>query len=242
MSGSKSRRPGRKPYADKKGLAERLSPADRTSIAATRPVQSPGPVEGRLLVVGVIAALVISAIDCADPMTWLLEVVWILIGLPLLIWQWPRFPLTRLLCWLLAAHALVLMIGGHYTYAKVPAGLWLQDALGLARNHYDRLGHLMQGFVPAVLVRELLLRSSPLPRGRWLFVLVTCACLAFSAFFEMIEWWSALLWGGRADAFLATQGDVWDTQWDMFCALIGALVSQVVLARLHDRQLGLPPR
>jgi len=112
------------------------------------------------------------------------------------------------LCWLLAGHALVLMVGGHYTYAEVPLGLWAQDAFGLARNHYDRLGHFMQGFVPAVLVRELLLRTSPLVRGRWLFALVTCACLAFSAFFEMIEWWSALVWGGRADAFLASCRDL----------------------------------
>jgi putative membrane protein len=242
MSGSRSRRPARKPSADRKLLAQKLSPAERASPGTNLPLHAPGPVERRLLALGVFAALLVSAIGWADPMTWLLEVVWILIGLPLLIWQWPRFPLTRLLCWLLAAHALVLMIGGHYTYAKVPAGLWLQDALGLARNHYDRFGHFMQGFVPAVLVRELLLRTSPLKRGRWLFVLVTCACLAFSAFFEMIEWWSALIWGGKADAFLATQGDVWDTQWDMFFALIGALVSQLLLRRLHDRQLGLPPR
>lgn len=202
----------------------------------------PGPGERRVLLFGVIAALVLSGIGCKDRLTWLLEIVWILIGLPLLVWRWPRFPLTRLLCWLLAAHALVLMIGGHYTYAEVPVGLWAKEAFGLARNHYDRLGHFMQGFVPAVLVRELLLRTSPLTRGRWLFVLVTCACLAFSAFFEMIEWWSALVWGGKADAFLATQGDVWDTQWDMFYALIGALLSQLVWRRVHDRQLGLAPK
>jgi putative membrane protein len=202
----------------------------------------PGPIERRALLFGVVFALIASAIGCKDPMTWVLEVIWIIAAVPLLIWSWPRFPLTRLLCWLLAAHALVLMLGGHYTYAEVPLGFWLQDLLGLARNHYDRLGHLMQGFVPAILVRELLLRTSPLSRGRWLFVLVTCACLAFSAFFEMIEWWSALVWGGKADAFLATQGDIWDTQWDMFLALLGALASQLIWSRWHDRQLGLPPR
>lgn len=202
----------------------------------------PGRGERRVLLIGIVLALIASGIGCADRMTWLLEVIWILLAVPLLLWTWPKFPLTRLLCWLLAAHALVLMIGGHYTYAHVPLGFWLQDLFGFTRNHYDRLGHFMQGFVPAILVRELLLRTSPLVRGRWLFVLVVCACLAFSAFFEMIEWWSALVWGGKADAFLATQGDVWDTQWDMFLALIGAIVSQLLWSRLHDRQLGLSPR
>jgi putative membrane protein len=202
----------------------------------------PGYAERRVLLIGIVLALIASAVGCKDPMTWILEVIWIVVAVPLLIWTWPRFPLTRLLCWLLAAHALVLMLGGHYTYAEVPLGFWVRDWFDLARNHYDRLGHLMQGFVPAILVRELLLRTSPLTRGRWLFVLVTCACLAFSAFFEMIEWWSALAWGGKADAFLATQGDIWDTQWDMFLALIGALASQLIWSRLHDRQLGLPPR
>ena len=205
-------------------------------------IHTPGRGERLALMIGVVAALVVSRIGCTDPMTWFMEIVWVLLGLPLIVWRWSRFPLTRLLCWLLAMHALVLMVGGHYTYAEVPLGKWAQEAFGLARNHYDRFGHFMQGFVPAVLVRELLLRTSPLVRGRWLFVLVTCACLAFSAFFEMIEWWSALIWGGRADAFLATQGDIWDTQWDMFLALIGAVVSQLVWSRLHDRQLGLPAR
>lgn len=202
-------------------------------------LQSPSRGEAHFLLWGVLAALVVSAIGCKDPMTWVLEIVWILIGLPLVAWRWRAFPLTRLLCWLLALHALVLMYGGHYTYAETPLGDWARETFGLARNHYDRLGHFMQGFVPAVLVRELLLRTSPLTRGTWLFVLVTCACLAFSAFFEMIEWWSALVWGGKADAFLATQGDVWDTQWDMFLCLCGAIVSQGVWSRVHDRQLGL---
>ncbi len=131
------------------------------------------------------------------------------------------------------------MYGGHYTYAETPLGLWAKEAFDLSRNHYDRLGHFMQGFVPAILVRELLLRTSTLTRGKWLSVLTICACLAFSAFFEMIEWWSALAWGGAADAFLATQGDIWDTQWDMFLALIGAITSLLIMPPLHDRQLGL---
>jgi putative membrane protein len=129
------------------------------------------------------------------------------------------------------------MIGGHYTYARVPLGDWAQQAFGLARNHYDRLGHLAQGFVPAILAREILLRTSPLVRGRWLFVLVTALCLAFSACYELIEWWTALAGGESAEAFLGTQGDVWDTQSDMFMALIGAIVAQLLLGRFHDRAL-----
>ncbi len=200
---------------------------------------TPGPIERRVLVFGVIAAIVISYFGCKDPLTWLLEIIWILIGLPWIAWKWKTFPMTRLLAWWLALHALVLIYGGHYTYAETPLGLWVKEAFDLSRNHYDRLGHFMQGFVPAILVRELLLRTSPLQRGKWLAVLTVCACLAFSAFFEMIEWWSALAWGGAADAFLATQGDVWDTQWDMFSCLIGAIVSLLVWPRVHDRQLGL---
>ena len=208
----------------------------------TQTMRVPGTIERRMLWLGVLLALVVTGIATRDRLTWAMEIMWVVAGLPLVAWAWPRFPMTRLLCWLLALHALVLIYGGYYTYAQTPLGLWVKDAFGLARNHYDRLGHLMQGFVPAILVRELLLRTSPLQRGRWLFVLVVCACLAFSAFFEMIEWWAALIWGGEADAFLATQGDVWDTQWDMFCALIGVVLSQLLLARRHDHQLGLSPR
>ena len=134
-------------------------------------------------------------------------------------------------------HALILMLGGHYTYAKVPLGFWVQDAFGLARNHYDRLGHLAQGFVPAMLAREVLLRRSPLQRGKWLGFLVVCVCLALSATYELIEWLAAVLGGSAADAFLGTQGDVWDTQWDMFMALVGAFSALVLLSRVHDREL-----
>ncbi|MEU6253951.1 DUF2238 domain-containing protein [Streptomyces sp. NPDC047043] len=185
----------------------------------------------------VVAGLAVSAWDPRERGTWFLETVWVLVGLPLVVLAWRRFPLTNLLCCLLAAHALVLAVGGHYTYAQVPLGDWVRDTFGLDRNPYDRFGHLMQGFVPAVLVRELLSRTSPLRGSRWLAPLTVCACLAFSAVFEMLEWLAAVLGGHSADAFLATQGDVWDTQWDMFCALIGATVSVLVLARLHDRQL-----
>ena len=182
--------------------------------------------------------LVWSGMIATDRLTWLLEVVWVLLALPLIAWNWQRFPLTRLLCWLLLAHALVLMYGGAYTYAKTPLGFWLRDLLDWERNPWDRLGHWMQGFVPAILARELLLRCTPLRRGGWLVYLVLAACLSFSAFFELIEWWSALLLGADADAFLATQGDVWDTQWDMFLCLCGAATSFVLFSRLHDLQLG----
>ncbi|WP_198655377.1 DUF2238 domain-containing protein [Streptomyces geranii] len=191
-----------------------------------------------VLLAGLVAAgLAVSAWQPHDLMTWFLETVWILVGLPLIVLTWRRFPLTNLLCCLLALHALVLMVGGHYTYAQVPLGDWARDTFALDRNPYDRLGHLMQGFVPAILVRELLSRTSPLRGSRWLAPLTVCACLAFSAVFEMFEWAAAVIGGAAADDFLATQGDVWDTQWDMFCALIGATVSLLVLSRFHDRQL-----
>ena len=185
-----------------------------------------------------IAALIAAFLIAQDRLTWLLEVMWVLLALPLLVATRARFPLTRLLYVLIGVHCLILIYGGAYTYALTPLGLWVQDAFDLARNHYDRLGHFAQGFIPAILARELLLRLTPLRRGGWLFYLVVSACLAFSAFFEMIEWWAALIWGGDADAFLATQGDVWDTQWDMFLCLCGAATSLLVLSRWHDRQLG----
>ncbi len=208
-------------------------------MAGTGTLHVPARGEAWAAAAVVIAALVWSGIAPYDRLTWVLEVIWVLLGLPLLAWAWGRFPLTRLLTWLLVLHALVLIYGGAYTYALTPLGLWFMDAFDLARNHYDRLGHFAQGFIPAILARELLLRKTPLVRGGWLFYLVLAAALSFSAFFELIEWWSALVWGGDADAFLATQGDVWDTQWDMFLALCGAVLAQVLLARTHDRQLGL---
>ncbi len=211
-------------------------------MAGTGTPVSPSRAEGIALVVVVLGALAWSGIAPTDRLTWFLEVVWVVVGLPLVMLARRRFPLTRLLCWLLVAHALVLIYGGAYTYAETPLGLWFKDTFDLARNHYDRFGHFMQGFVPAILARELLLRRTPLVRGGWLFYLVLAACLSFSAFFEFIEWWAALAYGGAADAFLATQGDVWDTQWDMFLALVGAFLSLLLWSRVHDRQLRLPPR
>ncbi|GGK01853.1 membrane protein [Pilimelia anulata] len=190
-----------------------------------------------MLLAVVLGALVVSGVAPYDRLTWLLETVWVIVAVPVLVVTWRRFPLTTLLCALLAVHALILIVGGHWTYARTPVGNWLRDVLELSRNPYDRIGHFAQGFVPAVLVRELLVRTSPLRGSRWLAPLTVCACLAFSAFFELIEWWAAVTGGAAADDFLATQGDVWDTQWDMFLALCGAILSLLLLSRLHDRQL-----
>ena len=184
-----------------------------------------------------LAAVIVSGISPHDWTTWLLEAFPVLLGAPLLVATYRVFPLTPLLYRLLLLHGLILLLGAHYTYAQVPPGFWLQDLLDLARNPYDRIGHFAQGFVPAILAREILLRRSPLVPGRWLFVLVTSVCLAFSAFYELIEWWAAVAGGSAADAFLGTQGDVWDTQWDMFTALIGAVAAQLTLRSLHDREL-----
>lgn len=209
----------------------------------TAPIaRPPTRAEGRALIAIVVLALVWSAIAPKDRLTWFMEVVWVIVGVPLVILGWKRIPLTRLLCWLLVAHALVLIHGGAYTYAETPLGFWLRDAFGFQRNPWDRVGHFMQGFVPAILARELLLRCTPLRRGGWLVYLVLAAALSFSALFELIEWWAALIYGAQADAFLATQGDVWDTQWDMFLCLCGAIVSLLLWSRLHDRQLGLAAR
>jgi putative membrane protein len=211
---------------------------------STHPIATPPvPIERKLLLAIVLVALVVSGLAPKDRLTWLLEVIWVIVAIPIIVLNWRRFPLTRLLCWLLVAHALVLIHGGAYTYAQTPLGFQLRDlfaALGfeVERNPWDRLGHLMQGFVPAILARELLLRRTPLRRGGWLVYLVLAACLSFGAFFELIEWWAALIYGADADAFLATQGDQWDTQWDMFLCLCGAALSLLLWSRLHDRQLG----
>jgi putative membrane protein len=189
-----------------------------------------------LLVIGAVL-LVWSGIAPADRTTWLLEVFPIFIAVPVLLATARRFPLTPLAYRLIFVHALILMLGGHYTYAQVPLGFWMQRVFGFTRNHYDRIGHLAQGFVPAIVAREILVRRSPLRPGRWLFFIVLCVCLAISACYEFIEWWSALIGGSAADAFLGTQGDPFDTQADMLMALIGAFTAQVLLARLHDRQI-----
>ena len=189
------------------------------------------------LLVLVALALVVSGVQPYDRLTWFMEVAPVLIAAPLLIATRRSFPLTPLVYWLIAIHSLILILGGHYTYARVPLGFWMQDWFDFARNHYDRIGHLMQGFGPAMILRELLLRTSPLRPGKWLFTLVLFAILGVSASYEFIEWAAALASEEASAAFLGTQGDPWDTQWDMFLAGCGAIAAQFLLERRHDRQL-----
>jgi putative membrane protein len=218
-----------------------------SATVASRPRWEPAV----LLGVGAIA-LVVSAIGAASLGTWFLEVLAALIAAPILVLTYRRFPLTPLAYRLILLHAIVLMIGGHWTYAEVPAGDWVREPAGsavaarsgelgetldLARNPYDRLGHFAQGFVPAIVVREVLLRRTPLRPGRWLVGLTLCVVMAVSATWELFEWLSAVIGGSAADDFLGTQGDVWDTQWDMFMALVGASVSLLLLSGVHHRQL-----
>jgi putative membrane protein len=181
--------------------------------------------------------LAISAYKPYEMATWWMEVAPVIVAIPILLATYRRFPLTPLVYTLIFVHACILILGGHYTYARVPPGFWVQDFFGFARNHYDRLGHLAQGFIPAMIAREILLRRTPLRQGGWLFFLVCCVCLAISAVYEFIEWWAALIGGAGATEFLGTQGDVWDTQWDMFMALIGSILAQLTLARVHAKQL-----
>ena len=187
-----------------------------------------------------LAGFALSLPGAFDPGIWSLEVAPIIAVMPLLWFTRRSFPLTDLSYALILVQAVIMMVGGHYSYARVPLGFWAQDAFHLARNDYDRLGHLAQGVVPALCAREILLRRTPLRTGGWLFFLVTATCLAISACYEFVEWWVALLLGSGADEFLATQGDPWDTQSDMFMALIGAMLGQLLLARWQDRQLAAP--
>jgi len=189
-----------------------------------------------LLAIG-IAVLGWSAWQPKDYFIWFLEASPAIVGGIALVLLYRRFRFTTLVYVLILLHAIILMVGGHYTYAEMPLFSWLRDEFALARNYYDRVGHIAQGFVPAMMAREILLRFTPLVRGRWLFFLVVCFCLAFSAFYELVEWWVAVASGSAADAFLATQGDVWDTQWDMFLALCGSIAAQMLLSRAHDAQL-----
>ena len=185
----------------------------------------------------VLAALIVSGIQPYDRATWLMEVAPVLIAAPLLILTHRRYPLTPLLYALIFVHALVLILGGAYTYARVPLGFWLQDLLALERNPYDRIGHFMQGFVPAMVAREILLRGRFVAGARMVGFLSVCVALAVSAVYELLEWGAALVLGQGAEEFLGTQGDAWDTQADMFMALVGAVSALLLFARLHDRQL-----
>lgn len=185
----------------------------------------------------VAAVLIWSGIEPYDRFTWVMEVFPVLLGAPLLIYIGRKHGVTPLLFFLLAFHAIVLCVGGKYTYARVPIGFALQELFGFARNHYDRFGHLMQGFVPAILFREWILRKKGIESKALLFVTVASFCLSFAVFYEFLEWWTALITGEGAESFLGTQGDVWDTQWDMLLALIGALTSLITLSKLHERQV-----
>ena len=191
-----------------------------------------------LLAIGV-GVLAWSGYRPKDYYTWVLEVFPAVFAGVALVAIYPRLRLTDLLYVLILIHAIILMIGGHYTYAEMPLFSWLRDEFDLARNYYDRLGHIAQGFVPAMVAREVLLRNQVVNGRGWLFLIVTAFALAVSAFYEFLEWWVAVASGTAAEAFLATQGDVWDTQWDMFLALCGAVAAQLLLNRCHDRQLAL---
>lgn len=188
-----------------------------------------------LTILGIV--FVWSAIAPLERFTWWLEIAPILIALPILFLTYKQLQFTQLAYMLMLVHAIILLVGGHYTYAEVPQFNWLRDTFDLSRNYYDRVGHFAQGFVPAIIAREILLKKSPLVTGRWLFFITCCICLSISAVYEFVEWWTAVYAGGAADAFLGTQGDVWDTQWDMFVAFIGAIVAQITLAKVHDKQL-----
>lgn len=189
------------------------------------------------LAVAILVALALSGWRPYDRATWLMEVAPVLIALPVLIATRRNHPLTMLLYWLIFAHALVLILGGAYTYARVPLGAWVQQAFDLSRNPYDKLGHFMQGFVPAIIAREILIRGKFARGPRMVAFLCVCIALAISAVYELIEWWAALALGQGADEFLGTQGDQWDTQSDMFLALIGAVAALISLSSVHDRQL-----
>ena len=201
-------------------------------MAAEHPDRLPA-----LLLVVTLIALAVSGLRPYDRVTWMMEVAPVIIALPVLIATRRNFPLTTLLYVLIFLHALVLILGGAYTYARVPLGAWIQQALDLSRNPYDKLGHFMQGFVPAMVAREILIRGNYARGRRMVAFLCVCIALAISALYELVEWWAALALGQGAEEFLGTQGDPWDTQSDMFCAGLGAVFALFTLSAVHDRQL-----
>ena len=180
------------------------------------------------------SVLIWSGINPKDQFTWFLEVLPAIIGVVIMLGTYKQFKLTPILYWFILAHCIVLMVGGHYTYAEVPL---FDNLFGSERNNYDKVGHFFQGFVPALLAREILLRKNAVNGKGWLITFIISICLAFSAFYELLEWWVALLSGENAEAFLGTQGYIWDTQSDMGLALLGAICSLLVLSKVHDKQL-----
>ena len=183
------------------------------------------------------ATLIWSGVHPKDTLTWFLEVLPALIGFALLVATRRRFPLTGLAYTLILVHCIILMVGGHYTYAEVPLFDWIRDWFGMERNNYDKLGHLAQGFAPAIVAREILVRNAIVAGKSWLAFIIVCICLAISAFYELVEWWVAVFSEEAAEAFLGTQGYVWDTQADMMFAMLGAIAGLVLLSRMHDRQM-----
>ena len=191
-----------------------------------------------ILLAIVLAFFIWSGIDVQDTrLTWVLEVMPLVIVLPILLFTYKRFPLSHLTYTLIAIHGIILMFGGHYSYAKVPLGFWLSEWFGWTRNNYDKIGHLMQGFCPAICTREILWRTSPLRPGKWLAFLAISVPLAFSALYEIIEWAMSALYQADAEAFLGTQGYTWDTQTDMLFCLIGSVLALLTLQKLHDRSV-----
>mgnify|MGYP001608004298 FL=1 len=199
-------------------------------------------ISGRLIFVWLFIFFLVllwSGISPHDRFTWILEVLPAILGLGILMATYKQFQFTKLAYWLMLVHAIILMIGGHYTYAEVPLFNWIRDEFHLGRNHYDKVGHFAQGFIPAIIVREILIRKSPIKHGKWLSFMVICVSLALSATYEFFEWWISEITGTAAEAFLGTQGYVWDTQSDMFMALLGAITALSLLSRSHDRALSL---
>ncbi|EDS76420.1 membrane protein [Clostridium botulinum C str. Eklund] len=184
-----------------------------------------------------IGVFIWSSINPFDRFTWFLEVMPAIVGVILLIFTYKKFKFTKLVYVLILIETIILIIGGHYTYAEMPLFNWIKEVFDLQRNNYDRLGHFAQGFIPALVSREILIRKSPLKRGKMLNFLIICICLAISATYELIEWGVAEATGTAAEAFLGTQGDIWDTQWDMFLALLGSICALITLNKAHDSSL-----
>ena len=183
------------------------------------------------------ATLIWSGFQPKDFVTWILEVMPALIGFAVLVATRRRFPMTPLAYVLILLHCVILMVGGHYTYAEVPLFDWIRDGFDLQRNNYDKVGHFAQGFVPAIVAREILVRNAIVAGKGWMAFIIVCVCLSISAFYELIEWWVAIFSAEAAEAFLGTQGYIWDTQSDMMYALVGAITALLLLSRLHDKQL-----
>lgn len=190
-----------------------------------------------LLLIALLIVLTWSVINPKDLFTWFLEVLPVLIGGAVLIYLYPKFKFSNLVYSLILVHGTILIIGGHYTYAEMPFFNWIRDTFGLSRNYYDRLGHFAQGFIPAIIAREILIRNKVISQKKYLSFIVICICLAISASYELIEFGVAKLTGDSAEAFLGTQGDIWDTQWDMLMALIGSIASLSLLSNYHDKKL-----